>query len=362
MNSFDQILNKTDFCKTDIEQMLLADGENKKKLFDKALEIKKKEVGKEIYYRGLVEFSNICNKNCFYCGIRKDNKKIERFNISDKQIIEAAMFAYNNNYGSFVMQSGEIISEHFTKRVEDILKTIKQKTNGQLGITISLGEQTKNTYQRWFNAGAHRYLLRIESSNKELFYKIHPNNKTHDFDNRLQCLKTLQNIGYQVGTGVMIGLPFQTIEHLADDILFMKNFDIDMVGMGPYIEHPDTPLIQYHKNLIPLKERLNLALKMIATLRIVMRDINIAAATALQAIDPNGREKAISTGANIVMPNITPSTFRNKYKLYNNKPRVDENKKQALSKDANLQLNNSIVAYGKWGDSKHFYKRKKINI
>ena len=209
------------------------------------------------------------------------------------------------------------------------------------------------------NAGAHRYLLRIESSSRELYHKIHPENEHHEFETRYDCLRTLQDLGYQTGTGVMIGLPFQSIDQLAEDILFMQEFDVDMVGMGPYIEHHDTPLYQYKDQLLPIKERFDLTLKMIATLRIAMKDINIAAATALQAIDPIGREKAVKIGANIIMPNVTPGLFRNDYALYENKPCTDEDPDQCKScMDVRIQLADGKIGYGEWGDSAHYKKRR----
>jgi biotin synthase len=358
MKNIKDILNQKEFSKEDLVTMLSAKGDDQKLLFAKAKEVKEREVGKKVYYRGLVEFSNICSKDCYYCGIRKGNNQVSRFNLSDDQILQAAEFAYKSSYGSFVMQSGEISSPAFTERIENLLREIKRLTNDELGITISLGEQTEETYQRWFDAGAHRYLLRIESSNRGLYQKLHPNDANHSFEKRLECLNTLKKIGYQTGTGVMIALPFQTLEHLADDILFMRDFDVDMVGMGPYIEHPDTPLYQYRNELIPLKERFELALRMIATLRIVMRDINIAAATALQAIDPIGREKAAKVGANIIMPNITPGLYRNSYKLYENKPCVDEEPQDCVQcLDVRIRLADAYIGYGEWGDSKHYFTR-----
>jgi biotin synthase len=278
--------------------------------------------------------------------------------VTDEQILDAARFAYENAYGSFIMQAGELESPAFTLRVENLLKEIKKLSKGKLGITLSLGEQSGEVYERWFEAGAHRYLLRIESSNPELYQRYHPTNTLHDYARRLTCLKTLQGIGYQTGTGVMIGLPFQDTGDLADDLLFMKEFNIDMVGMGPYIEHKDTPLYAYRNQLLPIEERFDLALKMIATLRILMKDINIAAATALQAIDPLGREKAVKVGANIIMPNITPGKYRNDYALYENKPCVDEEPEECKNcLDVRIKLADGEIGYDEWGDSKHFQKR-----
>lgn len=351
-----EILEQDEFSKSDIIQLLNIDGDDIKLLFQKSLEMKLKKVGRKVYFRGLVEFSNVCSKDCYYCGIRKSNKAVKRYNVSDEEILDAARFAYEKNYGSVVLQSGEIESEAFSNRVENLLKEIKKLSNNKLGITISVGEQTEDVYKRWFDAGAHRFLLRIESSNEQLYQKIHP--QDHSYHRRLESLRTLQKIGYQTGTGVMVGLPFQTMEHLADDLLFMKEFNVDMVGMGPFIEHSETPLYQYRNTLLDIKERFNLTLKMIAILRLMMKDINIAAATALQAIDPMGREKAVKIGANIIMPNITPGFYRNDYALYQNKPCVDEEPEQCMGcLDARLALADSDIGYGEWGDSKHFFER-----
>lgn len=353
-----KILEKEVLERKDLIALLESEKKDKKLLFEKATQVKLKEIGKKVYFRGLVEFSNICGKDCYYCGIRKSNQEAQRYNVSDEQILEAARFAYDNNYGSFVMQAGELESPAFTLRIENLLKEIKNLSKGKLGITLSLGEQTREVYKRWFEAGAHRYLLRIETSNPELYHKYHPKNTLHNFQKRLDCLHTLKDIGYQTGTGVMIGLPFQDTGHLADDLLFMQEFDVDMVGMGPYIEHQDTPLFQYRDQLLPIQARFDLALKMIATLRILMKDINIAAATALQAIDPMGREKAVKVGANIIMPNITPGKYRNDYALYENKPCVDEEPEECKNcLDVRIQLADGEIGYGEWGDSKHFHRR-----
>ena len=358
-----EILEKERLEKADLITLLEAKDEEKKLLFEKAREVKLTEIGNRVHFRGLVEFSNICGKDCYYCGIRKSNKKTQRYNLRDEQILDAARFAYENSYGSFVMQAGELESPAFTLRVENLIREIKKLSKGRLGITLSLGEQSREVYERWFEAGAHRYLLRIETSNPELYQRYHPLDTLHDYARRLTCLKILQGIGYQTGTGVMIGLPFQETGDLADDLLFMKEFNIDMVGMGPYIEHQDTPLYAYRNQLKPIEERFELALKMIATLRILMKDINISAATALQAIDPLGREMAVKVGAYIIMPNITPGKYSNDYALYDNKPCVDEEPEECKNcLDVRVQLADGEIGYGQWGDSKHFYRRtEKIN-
>lgn len=359
MGHLSTILSKNNFNREDIITLLNATGVDRQELFEYASQVKEKFIGNNVYFRGLIEFSNICEKNCYYCGIRSGNRNIKRYNLSDEEIVKAAEFAFNNKYGSVVLQGGEIEGSLFTDRIEKLIREIKAISNNTLGITLSIGEQSLDTYKRWFQAGAHRYLLRIESSSKELYYKIHPDDKKHSFERRLQALADLKTAGYQVGTGVMIGLPFQTIENLADDLLFMKEIDIDMCGMGPYIEHPDTPLWEFRDMLLPIEDRFQLALKMIAVLRIMMKDINIASATALQAIDPIGREKALMIGANIIMPNITPGKYRDSYKLYENKPCTSEEAADCNScLEARIHLTGNKIGYDNWGDSTHFKKRQ----
>jgi biotin synthase len=357
MVSISEILNKESFSKEEIVALLQTEGADRQILFEKALRVKLREVGNKVYFRGLIEFSNVCSKDCYYCGIRNSNQKVNRYSLTDEEILTAARFAFENKYGSVVLQSGEIYSTAFTSRIENIIWEIKKLSNDQLGITLSVGEQNEEVFQRWFNAGAHRYLLRIETSDYELYRKLHP--ADHFYEKRLDCIHSLERIGYQVGTGVMIGLPFQTVEHLAGDLMFMKEMDIDMVGMGPYIEHSETPLFQYRNELWDLQTRFVMSLKMVSVLRIMMKNINIAATTALQAIDPLGREKAVKVGANIIMPNITPGKYRNDYTLYQNKPCVDEEPDQCSGcLDARLALADSEIGYGEWGDSKHFRKRR----
>lgn len=352
------LLDQPDFTREQIVQLLRLEGEEMKLLFRKSAEIKKQYVQDKVYFRGLIEFSNICSKNCYYCGIRRDNKKLKRYNLTDEEIINAARFACDSRYGSIVLQSGELSTKAFVKRITRLLDKIHQATNNRLRITLSCGEQTREVYKEWYEHGAVRYLLRIETTNRELYQKLHPNDSLHSFDNRLQCLIYIKEIGYQVGTGVMIGLPFQTYEDLADDLLWMKSFDVDMVGMGPYLEHPETPLYEYRHLLLPKQQRFLLALKMIAVLRIMMKDINIAAATALQAIDKIGREKAIRIGANVIMPNITPCTYREYYKLYEDKPCTTENPDDCLTcLEMRIKLAKNKIAYDEWGDSKHWEKK-----
>lgn len=358
MPDIKKILNKNFLEKDDIITLLSLKKPDSDELFEKSKEIKQQYIGNKVFFRGLIEFSNICRKDCFYCGIRRSNKKVERFELSDEQILDCAKYSYENGFGSVVLQGGERTDKTYTDRITYLVKEIKKLSDQKIGITLSLGEQTEEVYKEWFDAGAHRYLMRIEEANRELYKKLHPQNDLHSFEVRLEALKTTQKVGYQTGTGVMIGLPFQTVENLADDLIFMRDFDIDMVGMGPYIEHEDTPLYEFKDSLWTLQERLFMSFKMYAILRIMQKDINIAATTALQAIDPMGREKAIKFAANIIMPNVTPSMVRKNYLLYDNKPCADENADDCIDcLRTRLQFVGAEQAIDEWGDSKHFAKR-----
>jgi len=356
-NSIHKILDQQDFSKEDILFLLNTKSEERQLLFLKASVVKEKYIGNKVHLRGLIELSNNCLKNCLYCGIRKDNLLLKRYELSIKEALIVAEFAFKNKYGSIVIQTGEKNDTRFIKKIDTIIKEIKILSDNLLGITLSLGEQTEDTYKKWFESGAHRYLLRIETSNPALYSKIHPNNNLHSIEKRISCLNTLKKIGYQIGSGVMVGLPFQTIEDLADDILFMKKMDIDMCGMGPYLEHSETPLFEYSNQILPLKERFDLTLKMIAILRILMKDINIASTNALQSIDKIGREKALKVGANIIMPNITPIEYRKLYFLYQNKPCIDEDAEECKEcLEARIKFSGNEIEYDKWGDSIHFMK------
>lgn len=357
-SNLENILAKQEWNQEKIISLLsIKDPKELEALYKTAYQVKQDTIGTQVYFRGLIEFSNICAKNCYYCGIRAENTDVKPYDMDEESIVEAAKFAYENDYGSLVLQSGERQDKPFIEKVVRVLEKIKSATGGKLGITLCVGEQSAEVYRRFFEAGAHRYLLRIESSHPELYAKLHP--ADHSFDERIAALKRIQDVGFQTGTGVMIGLPFQTLEHLANDLLFFKNFDIDMVGMGPYIEHEATPLFKHRELLMPPKERFELSLKMIAILRLMMPDINIAATTALQTLDPIGREKGLMAGANVVMPNITPTDYRKNYLLYEDKPCLEDS-----AGDCKFCLQNRIqsvgeeIAFGQWGDSKHFFNRK----
>jgi biotin synthase len=283
---------------------------------------------------------------------------VKRYFLGGSPVLASAEYAWRKGFGSIVLQSGERKDKAFINHVTDLIRQIKSLSNNELGITLSCGDQSEETYRQWMDAGAHRYLLRIESSNEDLYYKIHPRDKNHDFKERLNALKTLQRLGYQTGTGVMIGLPGQTIEHLADDLLFMKEFGIDMVGMGPYIPHPDTPMYDLKDTLPDEEKRLDLSLKMIALLRLIMKDVNIAASTALQTLDAYGRVKAIASGANVFMPNLTPAEQACNYSIYAGKPvSTDMAEHVMIEFEENIEDLGFIMNYREWGDSRHFFRR-----
>lgn len=354
------ILTKNLLSREDLVSLLSVSEDREKHLiYRTANDVKKRYAGSMVYLRGLIEISNICRKDCLYCGIRKSNGAVRRYTLSEEDVVDKALWAWRRNFGSIVIQSGERTDRQFIDNLASAIKVIRQQTDNALGITLSCGEQEPETYRQWLDAGAHRYLLRIETSSEELFRKIHPENEFHRFEDRLKALENLKKTGFQTGTGVMIGLPGQTMENLAEDLLFMRNIDIDMIGMGPYIPHHDTPMGQWKEHLLSPADRFELSLRMIALARIMMKDINIAASTAMQVLDPDGRIKAILAGANVFMPNMTPKIFADNYHLYDGKPGVMDDPMIVVKElESRLKALGETIGYGKWGDSKHYFKRK----
>ncbi len=328
-------------------------------LFEAAYRLKCRLVGKNVALRGIVEMGNVCAKDCYYCGIRRGNANVRRYQLSEDDVVRMARLCYDMAYGSVVLQSGEIESEAHTEFIERIILRIKEFCGDSFGITLSLGEQSEEAYRRWLEAGAHRYLLRIETSSPALYARLHP--ADHSYGRRLKCLRVLKRLGYQTGSGVMIGLPGQTLDDLAADVAFFRDMDLDMIGMGPYLPHRDTPLGRD----IPLTpeyaaRQLKLGLKMIAVTRLYLHDVNIAATTALQALDERGREQGLLAGANVMMPNATDTECRRNYQLYENKPCLDENSRKCRN-----CLNWRVIAIGEkiaWGvrgDPPHFTNNKR---
>lgn len=282
---------------------LLKDNECNEQLFNAADRVRKKYVGDEVHLRGLVEFSNICKRDCLYCGLRRSNKNIKRYRLTPDEIIDLAKKAKDYGYKTIVMQSGE--DEYYTvERLKYIISNIKKL---DVAITLSIGEKTMEEYKSYKEAGADRYLIRIETTDKKIYEDMDPG-MSHE--ERRRCLKDLKNLGYEVGTGCLVGLPGQTIESLADDILFFKEIGADMLGIGPFIPNEDTPLAKEKGG------ELELTLKVMAIIRLLMPDTNIPATTAMETINKNGRIIALQSGANVVMPNVTEGEYRRLYALY----------------------------------------------
>lgn len=343
--------------KNKIISLLETSGTQQQDLRKRALEIKIQNIGNGVRLRGLIEFSNRCEKNCHYCGIRAANKFPVRYELTDEEVMQAAKSAAKLNLGSVALQSGEQKNQAFIERVERLIYRIKTEITPELGITLSCGEQTSETYRRWFRAGAHRYLLRIETSNPKHYQQLHPAN--HRYSQRVEALRNLKNEGYMTGSGVMIGLPRQRMEDLADDLMFLKNLEVDMIGMGPFIPDEQTPLWNEIDHFWTLEKRVETTLNMTATARLMMPNINIVATTALQALRENGREQAIASGANVMMPNLTPERGRKNYQIYPQKPQSQEGTHAELE-----MLQNSLskikhhIIYGEWGDAPHYLRRK----
>lgn len=271
--------------------------------------LKKVEIyGKTVYMRGLIEFSNYCKQNCKYCGIRKGNSKIVRYRLTKEDILESVNSGLQLGYNTFVLQSGE--DSYFTDDVIiDIIKSIKKLSNN-CAITLSIGERNKESYIALYNAGVNRYLLRHETAAKPLYEFLHPK---MSYENRKKCLYELKEIGYQVGAGMMVGLPNQTNHDLLLDLKFLKELNPHMCGIGPYICHSETPLKGANSGT------LNQTLVLVSLTRLLLPKVLLPSTTALGTLDKLGREKALKGGANVVMPNLTPNLYRDKYELYQNK-------------------------------------------
>ncbi len=278
-------------------------------LSEKAVEIRKNIYGNDVFIRGLIEISNICKNDCLYCGIRGGNINCERFRLTKEQILSCCENGYSLGFRTFVMQGGEDM--YFSDDIMcDIISEIKKRFP-DCAITLSLGERSFESYKKLFDAGADRYLLRHETADKSHYEKLHP--AYLSFENRMKCLENLKKIGFQTGCGFMVGSPFQTSEHLAKDLKFIEEFKPEMCGIGPFIPHKDTVFCDYPAGTVEL------TCYLLSIIRIISPSILLPATTALGSIDPIGREKGILSGANVVMPNLSPLDTREKYSLYNNK-------------------------------------------
>ena len=290
---------------------LLNDKDGQDALLKRADEMRKQYVGDEVHLRGLIEFSNICRNNCLYCGIRRGNQVVKRYHMSEEELIETARKAADIGFKTIVMQSGEDMF-YTAERMCRIIEAIKKS---DVAITLSIGERSYEEYKAFREAGADRYLMRIETTDKDLYHKLDPQ---MSWQHRFDCLMMIKELGYELGSGIMVGLPEQSIESIADDLLFLKEIGIDMAGIGPFIPHPQTPLADCAGGT------LDLALRTMAVMRLLMPDINIPATTAMESLHPQGRIMALQAGANVVMPNVTEGEYRRLYELYPGKICVND--------------------------------------
>lgn len=280
-----------------------------KALFSAADEVRREHYGKAVFLRGLIEFTNYCKNDCFYCGIRRSNKKADRYRLSSRQIYACADEGYTLGYRTFVLQGGED-PYYSDERICEIVSELK-KRYPDCAVTLSIGERSEESFRRFFDAGADRYLLRHETADPEHYHMLHPDSMS--LENRKKCLFALKEIGFQVGSGFMVGSPYQKTEHLLKDLRFLRELMPDMIGIGPYIHHRETPFADKADG------SLSLTLRLIAVLRLMFPYALIPATTALGTIDVNGREMGLKAGANVVMPNLSPVETREKYDLYENK-------------------------------------------
>ena len=283
--------------------VLLTEPDAAAPLYAAADRVREKYVGPQVELRGLIEFSNICKQNCLYCGLRRDNQQVPRYRLEAQMILDFGRRAVELGYKTLVLQSGE--DEFFApERFGPVLAELKKMG---VALTLSIGEKTREEYAALRAAGADRYLLRIETTDKELYEKMDPG---MSWDNRVRCLRDLKELGFEVGTGSLVGLPGQSVESLARDILFFQELDVDMVGIGPFIPTPDTPLADAAGGTF------DLACRMMALTRLLLPDANIPATTAMETLQPDGRMLALKRGANVVMPNVTDTDYRKMYMLY----------------------------------------------
>lgn len=290
-------------------------------LAEKARAIRERNYGKAVYIRGLIEVSNICKNDCLYCGIRRSNKACDRYRLTEEEILECADEGYSLGFRTFVMQGGEdaFFSDDF---MCGVIKKIKNKYP-DCAITLSLGERTYDSYKRLYEAGADRYLLRHETADKEHYNKLHPQDLS--FETRMECLKNLKEIGFQTGCGFMVGSPFQTNLNIAKDLKFIEEFKPQMCGIGPFIPHKDTPFKDYPPGTAEM------TCYLLSIIRLIHPKILLPATTALGTILSGGREKGILSGANVVMPNLSPISVRKKYMLYNNKISTGDEAAEAVN-------------------------------
>ena len=329
-----------DLTREDIIALLKLPGKYSAALYLAADRVRKQQIGNEVFLRGIIEFSNFCERNCLYCGLRKGNKKLSRYRMSDDEIIATAKQINKAGISTVVLQSGED-SFYRVEIICNLIERIQKETN--LIITLSIGERPLDDYKAFQQAGANRYLLKHETSSPDLYKYLRPG---CELDKRIQCLRTIKHLGFETGTGNMVGLPGQTLEILADDLLVMKILDADMLGIGPFISHPDTPLAGIENDDIEL------TLRVLAIARLLTRNTNIPATTALATLHPQGRLLALQAGANVVMPDFTPEIYKSRYDIYPGKTDtgsaeeiIEELKKaiHSIGRDLNYSIGNRVI-------------------
>ena len=297
-----------------------------------AKQIAQERFGNKVFFRGIIEFTNICKNNCYYCGIRCGNAKVERYRLDKETILECCRQGYASGYRTFVLQGGE--DPFFTTdKMVDIVSSIRTEFP-DCAITLSIGELEKEDYQRLFDAGANRYLLRHETANSHHYSQLHPENLT--LSRRMECLKNLKEIGFQTGCGMMIGSPYQTAENIAEDMLFIAEFKPQMIGVGPFIPHHDTPFGDKEAGSVAL------TLFLLSLCRIMLPNVLLPATTALGTLSQDGRKAGILAGANVIMPNLSPAVQREKYMLYDNKAITGDDAGESLRV---LQQHMSEIGY-----------------
>lgn len=303
-----RLISQTDsWSIDDLLALIGADEESAKIIFEEADILREREMGNQVHLRGLIEFSNYCSRECLYCGIRSEVAPLARYRMSIDEIVESAEKAEVLGYRSVVLQSGE--DPFYTaEKLSELVYRIKASTD--LAVTLSCGEFSYGDYKQIKDSGADRYLLRFETADSVLYSLLHPDSV---LEQRLECLQYLTDLGYQVGTGFMVGLPGETPEIMAKNLLLLKKFDVDMAGIGPFLPNPKTPLRNEKGGTLLM------SLKAIALARLILRNAHIPATTAMGSLDPQGRQKALKAGANVVMPNVTPMQYREMYQLYPNK-------------------------------------------
>lgn len=315
-------------------------------------------LGRDTYLHGIVQITNECQRNCYYCGLRRSNDSQPRFSLPFGEVMSSLTRGYNAGVRSFMLQSGELLDERTVGLVEHVLLEVEKRWGDKVGIALSIGEHPLSDLERFKSKGASRYLLRIESSDRELYMKLHPRDSIHRYSSRLDCLVNLQGSGWETGTGVLVGVPWQKDAHLAGDLRFMQRLDVDVCNMNPYVVHDGTPFAKERRLIPPAEERLLKYLRMIGLMRILMPDINIPISARLLSVHHSGPMRALKAGANAYMANLTPAKYRRNYDLYGGKP-AETNSIEVVVNDA-IRLCENVGRPVKLldpGVSRHYRKR-----